>query len=381
MNKRLNSLKQISQKPFLEEPDLFDYNYDYPGSLPGTLIIDPNAEPVNITLIDYDSLKASRLNNLSPESCKSYLDTESVSWFDIAGLGNETKWLDLARVFQLHPLLLEDLVNVPQRPKLENYDEHLLVITQMVIPKTHKKGSFWIEQVSFVLGKNYLLTVQEESERDCFEGIRDRIAQKSGTIRERKADYLFYALWDAIIDGYYPVIEACEDKIEEIEETVLTNPSRGTLNEIYRVKRQLLALRRSIWPQRNALNSLLRDENPLISPEVRVYFRDCYDHIVEIIDIIEVYRELVSSLLEIYVSNMGNKMNQIMKLLTVISTIFIPLTFIAGVYGMNFEYMPELTWRYSYFICLAIMLLIGVALVFIFWLRGWFEDVSDLKVK
>jgi magnesium transporter len=247
----------------------------------------------------------------------------------------------------------------------------------MVLPK--KKG-FSIEQVSLILGKNYLLTVQEETERDCFDNIRDRIRKTRGNIRQRGADYLAYAVWDAIIDGYFPVLEACEDRIEDLEEVILNNPNRGILKQIYKIKRQLLALRRSIWPQRNALHTLIRDEHHLISKEVQVYLRDCYDHIVEIIEIIEIYRELVSSLLDVYVSAMGNKLNEIMKVLTVISTIFIPLTFIAGVYGMNFEHMPELKWHYAYFVCLACMLGIGIALLLIFWKRGWFKTFTTLDV-
>ncbi|ELR97170.1 magnesium/cobalt transporter CorA [Gloeocapsa sp. PCC 73106] len=369
----------LSQK-IAEERDLFNYNYSSPGTIPGTLTIEPDAKPVDINLIDYNHLNASPVLNLTPEACGQYLDTESVSWFDIAGLGNEVKWLALADIFGLHPLLLEDIVNVPQRSKFEDYDKQILVITQMVIPKTNKKG-FWIEQVSFVLGKNYLLTVQEESERDCFENVRDRLTKNQGIIRQRGADYLFYSLWDAIIDGYYPVLEVCEDRIEEIEEKVLNNPDRSILNQIYRIKRQLLALRRALWPQRNALNTIIRDGHPLISSDVQIYLRDCYDHIVEIIDMIEIYRELVASLLEMYVSAMGNKMNEIMKILTVISAIFIPLTFIAGVYGMNFENMPELKWYYGYFICLACMLGIAIALIYSFWRNGWFKNISNLEVK
>lgn len=372
--------KQIRSLKSLEREDLFDYFYDSPGSLPGTLTIDPDAQPPEITLIDYTSKQATKIEKLKPQDCQAYLEKDSVSWFDIAGLGNESQWREISKVFGLHPLLLEDLVNVPQRPKVEDYQRQILIITQMVMPKRQGKG-FWIEQVSFVLGEHYLLTVQEESEQDCLEHVRDRILYAKGNIRQRGIDYLAYALWDAIIDGYFPVLEACEDQIQAIEEKVLTNPTRDILNNLYKIKRELLALRRAIWPQRQAIHSILRDENPLFSTEARVHLRDCYDHIVEIIDIIEIYRELVASLLDVYVSVMGNKMNEIMKLLTVISTIFIPLTFIAGVYGMNFEYMPELTIHSAYFICLGAMLAIAFTLIFFFWRRGWFKNVSTLKVK
>ena len=361
-----------------EEEDLFDYFYDKPGSLPGTLIIEEDAAPSKIVLIDYNESNATRIQVANPEDCVPYLDTESVSWVDVSGLGSEDILQRLGKVFDLHPLVLEDVVNVPQRPKIENYDDQLVIIAQMVMPK-EKGDGFWIEQVSFVLGKHYLLTVQEEPQRDCFGPVRDRIRTNKGSVRKSGTDYLAYALLDALIDGFFPVLEEYGERIEELEDEVLRNPTRQTLEKIYQLRRELLALRRSIWPQRNAINSLIRGDSDLISPSVQIYLRDCYDHTVQVMDMVETYRELASGLMDVYLSSVGNKMNEIMKFLTVISTIFIPLTFIAGVYGMNFEYLPELKVRWGYFACWGIMVAIAVALCLFFWRRGWFDNFSSIN--
>jgi magnesium transporter len=312
------------------------------------------------------------------------LDTASVSWVDVLGLGSEDVLRRLGKVFNLHPLVLEDIVNVPQRPKVEDYENQLVIIAHMVLSKEQVSG-FWTEQVSFILGKHYLLTVQEEPEQDCFQSVRDRIRTGKGTIRTHGPDYLAYTLLDSIIDGFFPILEDYGERIEELEEEVVTAPTRWTLQKIYKIRRELLALRRAIWPQRDAINSLIRDGSDLISPDVRVYLRDCYDHAVQVMDLVETYRELASGLMDVYLSSVSNRMNEVMKFLTVISSIFIPLTFLAGIYGMNFNTekspwnMPELNWYWGYPICLAVMGIIASCLVFFFWRRGWFENFSSIK--
>jgi magnesium transporter len=367
-----------------EEEDLFDYYYENQGSAPGTLYIEKDASPTTIDLIDYSPTNLTSAQLSKPEECAPYLDTESVSWVDVLGLGSEDVLKRLGKVFGLHPLVLEDVVNVPQRPKVEDYEDHLVLIAQMVMLKPRGQG-FWIEQVSFVLGKHYLLTVQEEPERDCFGSVRDRIRASKGSVRKSGPDYLAYTLLDAVIDGFFPVLEAYGERIEDLEEEVVIHPTRRTLQKIYRVRRELLALRRAIWPQRDAINTLIRGGSDLISPEVQIYLRDCYDHAVQVMDMVETYRELASGLMDVYLSAVGNKMNEIMKLLTVISSIFIPLTFIAGVYGMNFNTekspfnMPELSWYWGYPLCLALMAAIAGGLVYFFWRRGWFDNFSSLK--
>lgn len=364
-----------------EEESYVDYFYDEPGAIPGTLIIEEDAPPPVIVLIDYNDNKATRVQVEQPEECRAYLDTESVSWVDVKGLGSEDILQRLGHVFGLHPLVLEDVVNVPQRPKIEEYNEQLLIIARMVTPKPGGKG-FLSEQVSFVLGRHYLLTVQEEPEYDTFGPVRERIRIGKGTIRRQGADYLAYTLIDAIIDGFFPVLEAYGEELEDLEDEVVINPTRQTLEKIHAMKRELLTLRRAIWPQRDAINALIRDGSDLISQEVRVYLRDCYDHTVQVLDMVETYRELASSLMDVYLSSVSNRMNEIMKLLTVISSIFIPLTFIAGVYGMNFDpekspfNMPELEWYWGYVACWALMLSVAGGLVVFFWRRGWFENFS-----
>ena len=292
------------------------YSYNQPGSIPGTISIAEQAKPPEIVLIDYNRDRHQYATHLTPEECAAYLDTDSVSWVDVGGLGDKSTLEKLARVFNLHPLLLESIVNVPQRPKLEDDRDRLVIITQMA--NFDLKQGVWLEQVSFVLGENYLLTVQEEPEQDCFSPVRDRLSKNKGIIRTQKADYLTYALWDTIIDGFFPVLEFYGEKIENLEELVLEQPNKATLGQIHQIKRELLALRRAVWPQRDVLNILIRDGHPLINDHVLRYFKDCYDHTVQIIDTIEIYRELASGLMDVYLSAVSNKTNEVMKLLAVI---------------------------------------------------------------
>jgi magnesium transporter len=364
--------------------DLNDFFHDVPGSIPGTLSIETDAHPPVLFLIDYNNDNATRVKLEMPEESVPYLDTQSVSWVDVQGLGSETVLRRLGTVFGLHPLVLEDVVNVPQRPKVEEFDEQLLLISRMIMLRKSGTG-FMSEQVSFILGRHYLLTVQEEPAADSFGPVRERIRSNKGCIRRESADYLMYALLDAIIDGFFPVLEQYGEMIEDLEDEVVANPTRRTLEKIHKLKRELLMLRRAIWPQRDAINSLIRDGSDLIGDEVRVYLRDCYDHAVQVLDMVETYRELASSLMDVYLSSVSNKMNEVMKLLTVISTIFIPLTFVAGVYGMNFNpeqsplNMPELNWYYGYPMCWAVMLAIAASLIYYFYRKGWFENFSDIK--
>ncbi|MEG4217643.1 magnesium/cobalt transporter CorA [Microcoleus sp. Pol14C6] len=375
--------KQIKEEDD-DDDSYVDYFYDDPGAPPGTLDLEPDAPPPEIVLIDYCETAATRAKLANPQKAAAYLDTASVSWVDMLGLGNKETWRQMGEVFNLHLMAQEDVVNVPQRPKVVDYEEHILIIAWMVMLQP-ELDTFHKEQVSLILGKHYLLTVQEEPDYDCFEPVRDRIRKGQGIIRKHGADYLAYTLLDSIIDGFFPVLEVYGERIEELEDEVVVNPTRKTLEKIYKIRRELLTLRRAIWPQRDAINVLIRDSNDLISPEVRIYLRDCYDHTVQVMDMVETYRELSSGLMDVYLSSVGNKMNEIMKLLTVISSIFIPLTFVAGVYGMNFNTekspwnMPELNWYFGYPLCWAIMLAIASGLVYFFWRRGWFDNFSTIK--
>ncbi|MEA5476664.1 magnesium/cobalt transporter CorA [Pseudanabaena galeata UHCC 0370] len=358
-----------------EELEFYDFNEPEPGSPPGTLIIDEDATIPNIFLIDYNADEALGIQLATPEECFPYLDSQSVSWVDVQGLGSEEVLKRLGKVFKLHELVLEDIVNIPQRPKVESFEEQELIILHMVTSREDGRG-FYDEQVSLILGKNYILTVQEEPENDVFEPIRQRIHRNRGVIRSQKADYLAYCLIDAIVDGFFPVLEDYGERLEDLQDEVVENPTRQTLDKIHKIKRELLLLRRAIWPQRDAINSLIREESPLIDREVRVFLRDCYDHTVQVMDMVETYRELAANLMDIYLSSLSNSTNEIMRFLTVISTVFIPLTFVSGVYGMNFDTespwnMPELKMPLGYpFFWLLIMSISG-GLLFYFWKKGW----------
>ncbi|MEZ2230864.1 MULTISPECIES: magnesium/cobalt transporter CorA [unclassified Microcoleus] len=383
--KGINTSSGVGKQIKDDEDDSYvDYFYDDPGAPPGTLDLEPGAPPPDIVLIDYSEATATRSKLVNPQEAAAYLDTDSVSWVDMLGLGNKETWRQMGQIFNLHLMTQEDVVNVPQRPKVVDYEDHLLIIAWMVMIKPNS-FNFHKEQVSLILGKHYLLTVQEEPDYDCFDPVRDRIRKGQGSIRKHGADYLAYTLLDSIIDGFFPVLEVYGELIEELEDEVVVKPTRKTLEKIYKIRRELLTLRRAIWPQRDAINALIRDSSDLISPEVRIYLRDCYDHTVQVMDMVETYRELASGLMDVYLSSVGNKMNEIMKLLTVISSIFIPLTFVVGVYGMNFNTeksplnMPELNWYFGYPLCWALMVTIASSLVYFFWRRGWFENFSSIK--
>jgi magnesium transporter len=374
-NRKSSNYRHVIKSEDEDNPQDF---YHHPGEIPGTLNIAADATKPRIRLIDYNETTLIDKKDLTPHECGEYLDTESVSWVDVQGLGNIEVIEALGNVFELHQLVLEDVINMAERPKVEHYEEQLVLIARMVMPKKKKCG-FHSEQVSLVLGKHYLLTIQEEPIRDCFGAVRHRIKSDRGIIRKYGADYLAYALLDAIVDGFFPVLEKYGEHIEDLEEEVIVNPTQRTLQKIYRVRRELLQLRRAIWPQRDVINALIRDSGDLISDEVRLYLRDCYDHAIQVIDMVETYRELASGLMDVYLSAVSNKMNEIMKFLTVMSSIFIPLTFIAGVYGMNFNTeksrynMPELNWKWGYPICLGVMSAIAFSLIYLFWRRGWFD--------
>ena len=370
-----------------EERRHWDYHYDKVGDAPGTLVIDEDASPTELTLIDYNGESAIRRRLRSPEEATDHLTSETISWIDLQGLGNEDVLNRLGKIFHLHPLVLEDVVNVPQRPKVEYYNDQVVIITRMVTMAEDSDDDnphFDSEQLSFVLGKNYLLTVQEELQQDCLDPVRNRIRQNVGLIRNEGADFLAYALLDAVIDAYFPVLEEYGEYIESLEDEVIFNPTRQTVQKIYRVRRELMSLRRSIWPQRNALNQLIRDStsSDIISQESRIYLQDCYDHVVQVLDIVETYRELTANLMDVYLSSVSNRMNEVMKTLTVISSIFIPLTFIVGVYGMNFDptaspwNMPELRAYWGYPICWGVMIAISLGLSYYFWKKGWFTNTA-----
>jgi magnesium transporter len=293
---------------------------------------------------------------------------ESVTWVEVEGLGDEAGLQRLGEIFGIHHLALADVVNAPQRPKAEVYEGHDLVIGAMA--RLGEDDEYChVEQVSFVIGPSFVISFQEGHE-DVFDPVRARI-RDGALIRGLGADFLAYALIDTLIDGYYPVLEALGEELEQLEDLAIRRPVPATLAEIHASRRLILTLARTMRQQRDAVNALVRGESPRIAPSVRVYLRDAFDHAIQISDVLETYRELAISTMEVYLSSVSNRMSEVMKVLTIISTIFIPLTFIVGVYGMNFEHMPELSERWAYPALWVVMIGIAVAMWSFFRRRGW----------
>jgi magnesium transporter len=344
-----------------------------PGSMPGTLNVDPEAEPPVIQVIAYgpDGVEESPISEVS--EIPTYLERWPVVWINVDGLGSEQTIRELGDLFGLHRLVLEDIVHTGQRAKMEPFAEHLYVVARQP-----RGDGVETEQLSLVLSPGSVLTFQEHA-GDVFDPVRERIRTGAGQIRFRKADYLAYALIDATIDGYFPVLERLGERIEEIEEEVFTRPDRGTMEEIHEVRRDLLQLRKAAWPHREKVNSLIRDSEGRIDPETTVYLRDTYDHAIRIVDLIETMRELTADLMNGYMSSVSNRMNEVMKVLTIMASIFIPLSFIAGVYGMNFDpaasrwNMPELGWELGYPFALALMAAVAIGLLVYFGRKGWMD--------
>jgi len=341
------------------------------GLAPGTLIHigTRRAERTRLRLFDYDQDRLSEKELSSVEQAFPFRDTATVTWINIDGL-HETGIIEqLGGHFGVHPLVLEDIVNTEQRPKLEDFESYLYVVLKMMY--RDDEGEIVAEQVSLVLGKNFLLSFQEGG-GDAFEAVRDRLRLNKGTLRKQGADALLYALIDAIVDNYFVVLENFGEFTDEIEESLIQNPTVEILSSIKNLKRELLFIRRSAWPMRELVSGLQHSESPLIRSNLRLYLRDIHDHAVQVLDSLDTQREMLSDMMDIYMSSVSNRMNEVMKVLTIIATIFIPLTFVAGVYGMNFDNMPELKWSWGYFAILGIMALIGLAMVGYFKRKKWF---------
>lgn len=353
---------------------LFQKRHAPAGASPGTLSISATAQPCKIRVMQFNGDTLTERDNVSVSDLAQTLSDTTITWIDVHGLGDEAVLRDIAKLFNIHPLALEDVVHTPQRPKTEIYDQHIFFITRMAyLARAHDAD---VEQLSLFLGRNYILTFQA-TPTGTLEPVRARIRSGKGPIRKLGADYVAYAIIDTVIDKYYPVLEDLGEELEDIEHLTMDDPTRKTLERIYHVKRELLDLRRAVWPQRDAVSTLIRDDSPFVSDAVRIYLRDCYDHIIQLMDVIDTYREMSSNLMDIYLSTMSNRMNEVMKVLTIIATLFIPLTFIVGIYGMNFEYMPELHWRYGYAAVWVVMIAVTLGMVQFFRRRGWLGGRAD----
>ena len=339
------------------------------GLPPGTLVHigEQKLGAVAITAFDYAGARCDERRVLRVEDLHPVAD-ESILWINIGGVHNVEVLEAFGKRFRLHPLLLEDIANTDQRPKLEDYETHLFLVMKMLVAK--EGGGVLAEQVSFVLGPNFVLSFQENG-TDVFGAVRERLRGGKGRLRGSGSDYLLYALVDAIVDQYFGVLEALGEQIETLQERVVSNPQSETLHEIHGLKRQLLFVRRAVWPLREAVHSLSRAESPYLRESTRIFFRDVYDHVVQIADTVETLREIVSASLDIYLTSVSNRLNAVMRVLTVITTIFMPLSFIASIYGMNFEHMPELKWRWGYPLVLVVMGLVAIGMLAGFRRRKW----------
>lgn len=341
------------------------------GLPPGAVVFtgEEKEAPVHLSVIDYDG---EHLKEYTPAAAKDIFplrDSPAISWINIDGVHDTELIKQIGEHFQIHPLILEDIASIGQRPKIEDHADHLYIVVKMLYydEETRVLRS---EQVSLVVGPRYVISFQEDP-GDVFEPVRNRLRAGSGRIRRRGSDYLAYALLDVIVDHYFVVLEAISELTEDLEDAVIENPDSEVQHAINDLRRELIFMRRAVWPVRELFFSIERSDSPLLSTETRPFLRDTYDHAVHCLDIIESLRDVLTGLHDLYMSNLSNRLNEVMKVLTIIGTIFIPLTFIAGVYGMNFEYMPELEMRYAYPTVMAVMLAVALALLLYFRRRKW----------
>jgi magnesium transporter len=341
------------------------------GLPPGSLIHvgEKKAEKTKITVIDYDEQNYQMKETGTVDVCFPFKDTPTVTWINVDGVHDAEVIGRIGQCFGIHPLILEDIMTTAQRPKMEDMGDYIYIVMRMLSYHA-KRREVLSEQVSLILGPNFVISFQEAG-GDVFDPVRERIRTGKGRVRKMGPDYLAYSLIDAVVDNYFLILENLGERVEALEEELISDPRRETLHAIHVLKREMIYLRKSVWPLREVISGLERAESDLIKDATGIFFRDVYDHTIQVIDTIETYRDMLSGMLDMYLSSVSNRMNEVMKVLTIIATIFIPLTFVAGVYGMNFKFMPELGWRWGYFGILAVMLTIGVLMLFYFRRKKW----------
>ena len=341
------------------------------GLPPGTLVFtgERKLDKTSMSVIDFDESRFEEKNLEKIEDSYCYKDTPTVSWININGIHNVDIIDSIGKHFGIHSLVLEDILNTDQRPKMEDYGSYLYLVLKMISFDENTK-EIKIEQVSIILTERCVISFQE-TEGDLFDTIRNRLRNNKGRIRKMGSDYLAYSLMDAVVDGYFVALENLGEKVEELQEVLISDPTSHTLQEIQHLKREILFLRRSVWPLREMIGALERLESPIVHDDLEIYLRDLYDHTIQVIDTVESLRDMLSGMLDIYLSGISNRMNEVMKVLTIIATIFIPLTFLAGVYGMNFRDMPELSWAWAYPMLLIAMATIGIIMTIYFKHRRW----------
>jgi magnesium transporter len=341
------------------------------GLSPGTLVHvgEKKIEKPKINILDYDETHIEERTVESVDECFRFRDTPTVTWINVEGLHDVGVIEKLGAHFDLHPLILEDILNTAERPKMEDYGGTIFLLLKIFV-YTDRNHEDRIQQVSLILGSNFVLSFQEK-DNGIFEALKDRIRKGKGRIRKSGADYLAYAIIDGIVDSYFAVLERLGESIESLEEQLVINPKPETLRSIHTLKKEMIYLRKAVWPLREVVNGLERLETPLIKETTDIFLRDVYDHTVQIIDSVETSRDILSGMVETYLSSVSNRMNEVMKVLTIIATIFIPLTFIAGVYGMNFASMPELHWRWGYAMAWVLMAAVAAVMIVFFKRKKW----------
>ena len=342
------------------------------GLPPGSLVHigEKLSETTKITLIDYNGDYLAEKNIQNMDELLAVKDKPTVSWIHIDGIHDTRVLEQLGAVFGLHPLILEDILNTDQRPKMEDLGDYIFIVLKRFCNICDQNNDITSEQISVILGPNYVISLQEKEE-DILNPIRDRIRTGKGRIRKAGADYLAYSIIDIILDSYFSILETLGEKIDLEEEALLSNPAGRTLQAIQHLKRDMIFLRKSVWPLRETISALERSESPLIQESTGIYLKDIYDHAIQVLDTVETYRDMLSGMIDIYLSSLSNRMNQVMKVLTVIATIFMPMTFLAGVYGMNFKHFPELEWRWSYPLFWTVNLAIAVVMLILFKRKKW----------
>ncbi|MBN2056373.1 magnesium/cobalt transporter CorA [bacterium] len=340
------------------------------GLPPGSLVHigEQTADPVTMNLMVYTTDAISETTIQEPRDATESAGSGHVIWLNVNGLHQVSIIAEIGEMFGLHPLVLEDIVHTGQRPKLEDYGDFLFIVVKMLTPG--KEGGVRSEQISFILGEHLLISFQERI-GDVFDPVRERLRGAKGRIRNAGPDYLLYALVDIIVDNYFIILEQISERLEILEDRLVTSADQHLLHELHRQKRELAGLRHAVWPIRDLLSGLERLSPKLIAEDTRFFFRDVYDHIMREIETLETYRDIVTSMVDTYLSSISNKMNEVMKVLTIIATLFIPLTFIAGVYGMNFKYMPELGWRWGYPAVWGLMVAVGAVMFMYFKRKNW----------
>jgi magnesium transporter len=341
------------------------------GLPPGTPTYggEPKEEPIRITVLDYNEESCLETEASSIDECASFKKDGTTTWINVDGLHDEKLISSFGEIFDIHPLALEDIANPWQRPKMEDYEQFLYVVIRMLYYDTERHEVAG-EQVSLILTDNCVISFQERP-GDIFDTLRERIRKGKGRIRRMGPDYLLYALLDTVVDQYFLILEKIGEHIEELENQVIENPVPESVRKIHRLKQEMIFLRKSVWPLRELVNNMERGESRLVTKPTQRYLRDVYDHAIQVIDTVETFRDMLSGMHDTYLSSLSNRMNEVMKMLTIIATIFIPLTFIAGIYGMNFDVMPELRWPWGYAGVLVLMLMIGIGMVVYFKRKRW----------